>query len=219
MNRGEIRERILNALNESATSPVFWSTSEMDSIIDEAQEIICEELEAVKRTDFLPLGAGQLYYFTESIPNCMAPYRLYTTHNNQRIYATTVSELDKKNELWARVNGDPIRWAPVGWDMFVLYPHPAAGGGTLRVDYLGWPRALQDDSDEPEIPSPTHDGLVLYGVQDGLLKRWDAKRAAEIFQLFLQHFTKDKARNMGRMQSRTWQASAQGILSGDTWRQ
>lgn len=203
-----MRQRIFDALNESADNPVFWSTSEMDSLIEEAQEAICEELEAIKRTVFIPLRDGQLYFFLRGFASdVMSPYRLYTTHNARRLTATTVGQLDARNERWSRVTGDPQVWAPVGWDSFVVYPHIATGGGTLRMDYLAWPRPLMDDSDEPE--SDTDEGILLYAIHDGLLKQWDAQHAVEAYQLFLQRFTIDKGQNTRITQARTWQAAAQ----------
>lgn len=224
MNRSDLRTRILDGLNESATSPVFWSTTEIDGLINEAQEIICEELEAVKRTVVVPLRDGQLYFFTQAIaPDIMAPYRLYTTHNNRRLVATTVGELDRRHELWARVEGDPKAWASIGWDTFVTYPHVADGGGTLRVDYIAWPRTLLDDDDEPEIPEDHQEGLIIYGVYDGLMKQWDSQRGAQMFQLFMQKFTKVKADNLNRVMARTWQVAAQpgGRFrnAGNSWAQ
>ena len=221
MNRGEIRDRILGGLNDDADSPVFWSTSEINGVIDEAQEIICEEMEAVKRTHFLPMRDGHLYYFTQAIPNCMAPYRLYTTHNMRRLTATTVSQLDARNELWARVSGDPEVWAPIGWDCFCTYPHVATGGGSIRVDFLAWPRTLLDDDDAPEIPISSHDDLILYGVYDGLMKQWDSQKAAQMYQMFLQRVTKNRNLSMDRVGARTWQAAMAGNgnlrNSGNPW--
>ena len=196
----------------------------MNDVIDEAQEIVCEELEAIKRTAFVPLRPGPVYFFTQGIaPNVMAPYRLFTPHNNRRLTATMISELDRRNELWIRVTGAPEVWAPVGWDTFVLYPHPAEGGNVLEVNYLAWPDALLDDADEPEIPESTHNTLLLYGVYDGLMKQWDSQRGAQMFQLFLQQFGKDRGRNMGITQARTWQIAAEPgnnfRNSGNPWNQ
>lgn len=195
MNRSDIRARILNALNESTTSPVLFSTAQIDAVIDEAGEVLAEEAGAIKRTAFQGLKDGCTYYYTHGIAtDVMAPYRMWLTHLDRRLTAVSLAELDTQNEKWIDVTGDPEYWFPVSWDLFGIYPHPATGGGILRVDYLAWPRALQDDSDEPEFRLADQDGLVLYGVYDGLLKQWNFSRANEIFNLFIDRWMDARAR-------------------------
>lgn len=211
MTRAEIRQRILTGLNESATSPVFWSTGQMSQVIADASEVLAEEAQAVKRTAFTVLRPGTTYYATRGLaPDLMAPYRIWLPSLSRRLTAATVGQLDRQHEQWQTVTGDPEYWFPMGWDWFGVYPRPAAGGGTMRVDYLAWPRILLDDSDEPEFLHADHDALVLYGVYEGLLKRWNLEEALIVFSLFLERIGKAHARGGDRqMQARTWQAARQ----------
>lgn len=187
MTRGEIRNRILEGLNDSSTSPAFWSLSEIDGVIEEGKEILAEELAVIKRSALVPLREGTAYYYTQSIASdIMIPYRIYLTHLDRRLEPVTIDQLDRRHETWATVDGDPWHWFPVSWDIFGIWPVPASAGGVMRIDYLAWPDISLDDDDEIEFPESTQDALVIYGVYDGLLKQWDIQRALQMFGLFIQ---------------------------------
>lgn len=222
MNRSQIRDRILSGLNDSTSSPVFWSTAQINTVIDEASEVLSEEAAALKRTALTVLRPGTTYYATRGIaPDLMVPVRLWLPSENRRLIATTAGQLDAFHERWETVEGTPQNWFPMAWDWFGVFPHPAEGGGILRVDYLAWQRSLFDDSDSPEFPDADHDGLVLYGIYDGLLKRWDVAQATIIFNQFLEYFGLAQAKSGTRqMQARNWtreSAPAQGVRSGVGW--
>lgn len=210
MTRSELRTRILNALNDSATSPVFWSSAQINQLIDEGSEILAEELSGIKRTALTALRPGSTYYATRGIaPDLMVPYRVWVPSLNRRLTATTPGQLDAYHERWLTVTGDPEYWFPMGWDWFGIFPHASAGGGVLRVDYLAWPRTLLDDSDEPEFLGADHDALTIYGVYSGLLKRWDIQQAQYVFAMFLEKIGKGKGRAGEKtMQARAWQKTS-----------
>ena len=207
MTREQIRDRILNALNESTSAPVFWTTTQLDAVIDEASEVLAEEAKAIRRTAFTSRQAGATYYFTRGLASdVMAITRVWLPDESKRLTAVSIAELDRQNDTWPLATGDPEYWFPVSWDCFGIYPHPAQGGGLLRVDYLAWRRALLDDTDEPEFREADQDSLVMYGIYDGLMKRWDVARAVELFNRFIDQWQTGRARNGVReTQSRVFQ--------------
>lgn len=207
MNRAAIRDRILIALNESTSAPVFWSTAQVDASIVEALEVLSEEAQAVRRTAMVGLKPGSTYYPLRGVANdIMAPYRLWLPHLDRRLTAVTIGQLDRQNETWPTVTGDPEYWFPVSWDLFGVYPHPSAGGGMIRIDYLAWPQALAQDDDVPELRGADQDALVLYGVYDGLMKQWAAPQAIEMFARFMERWAVARDRHgMRENQARTYQ--------------
>lgn len=212
MTRAEIRARILTALNESPTDPVFWETTEIDAIIDEGAEVLCEDAGAVRRTHLLPMLPGRTYYSLQALgPRVMAPWRVWDHTRNHRLGAVSMADLDERLQVWSITTGEPRAWFPVSWDTFGLYPHPSAGGGILRIDTLEWPRALQDDDDEPELMAGDVDALVTYGLADGSVKRWDPQTLVMAWALFVQRITKAVDRTgAGTAQSRAWQVGQAG---------
>lgn len=208
MTRLELQTRILRQLNDSPTSPIFWSAAEVQDMIQEGQEIMAEEVRALRKTAYVPKRDGtQLYTMQTFAPDVMAPYRLWDMDLSRRLEVITMAELDADRERWLEVTGDqPFWWYPAGWTWFGVYPATATGGGWFRMDYLAWPTALLDDMSEPEWPEPDHDGLVLYGVYLGLLQQWDIVRATDLLTQVVARWTDSRARDgIRRLQASLWQ--------------
>lgn len=186
MRREEIRSRILEALNESAEDPTFWSTDEINRIIGEGMEVLAEEANSIKRTAYIPFREGHTYYYTQSIAkDMMVPYRVWHASLDRRLRPVTTQDLDRFTETWTTVTGDSWCWFIVAWNLFGVFPRAANAGGVMRVDYLAWPREIQDDDEEPEFPEADHEEILLYGIYDGLLKQWDLARAITVFGKFV----------------------------------
>lgn len=209
MTRGEVRARILHGLNESATAPVFFTAAEIDGVIDEALEVLAEEVSAAKRTVLLPLQDGCMFYSLRALaPDCLAVTRLWDEARQRRLEPTTMDELDAQHQTWLTVTGEPRQWFPVSWDLFGLYPGVATGGSLLRADYLAWPRALQHDDDRPELLDADHEALVRYGVYDGAMKRWDVVTGLTAWNLFLSSLPAARGRHgLGQLRAKLWQAA------------
>lgn len=216
MIRSEIRSRILDGLNDA--SGVFVTSAQANTSIDEALEVLAEESGAIIRTAFLAMLPGTMYYWLSAIASdVMAPIRVWDVERQWRLTAVSMRELDQRHETWPTVQRDPEVWFPVSWDLFGVWPAAAAGGGVLRVDYLAWPRALLDDSDEPEFQVGDHDALVDYGVYEGLMKRWDAKRALEAWGQFGARAGISKARTgAGRVHARAFRVGRADVDPGFT---
>ena len=210
MNRSEIRDRILAALNESTSSPVFFSTTQLDSVIQEASEVLAEEARCIRRNVYFARQPGTTYYSTRVIAtDVMAITRLWLSDLDRRLVAVSIAELDAHHETWQTVTGDPEYWFPVSWDTFGVYPHTATGSGLFKADYLAWPRELLDDEDESEFRLADQDSLVMYGVYDGLMKQWNHQRASQIFARFIEQWETGRARNgIREAQARTFQRPA-----------
>ena len=196
MNRQQIKTRILNAINDNATTPVFFSTAQLNNLVDEGMEVIAENSRAIHRTAMFALRPGTTFYSLASIASdIMLPVRLWDTTRETRLTALSMQELDKTRARWLQSSGTPEVWFPVSWDLFGLYPATSTSGGLVRMDYIAWPRELIDDNDEPELPLASHDALVLYGAYLGLLKKWDSDNAKIMLKALEAHVTFATARS------------------------
>ncbi len=212
MTREEIRDRILSALNESTTDPSFWTTGEIDNLISDGMEVLAEEANSIKRSALVPFREGTIYYYTQSIAqDMMVPYRVWNATLDRRLTPCVVQDLDQHHETWPTVQGDAWWWFAISWNLFGIWPAPAQAGGVLRVDYLGWPRALLDDGDEPEFPEADHSQLVLYGIYEGLLKQWDLDRAIKLFAQFAERLPSSRYRKAAELKSSDLQTSMVAI--------
>jgi hypothetical protein len=192
MNRGEIRNRILRALNDPLDGSGFQTLAETNAVIDEAQEILAEEVRDLHRTCYFPMRGGQSWFDIRACaPDICAPYRLWSQTDERRLEYTSIDSMDTNRVRWLETLSErPTRWYGVTHDVFGIYPSLAGDASdVMRLDYLAWPKELDDDSRSPEFDGSLHDTLVLYGVYDGLLRRWDILRATDIFTQFVGHFT------------------------------
>lgn len=207
MRLGEIKTRILQAINDDPDDPVFFTDDQMTTLANEAVEVLSEDSRAIHRSAILPLRPGMGFVYTPSIaPDIMTPTRIWDHTRKRRLTAVSMSQLDDHQERWQQTSGVPEVWCPIGWDVFAIYPAPAAPGGVLRVDYIAWPRALMDDDDEAELPNATQDALVLYGQYMGILKKWDGENAMIALKALQAHRGVADARSgISRMAVRSFQ--------------
>jgi hypothetical protein len=206
MTRSELTERILRALADSPTDPIFWSFEEIHDVLQDGQEMLAEEVQALRRTVFVPWRPGALLYSLGSLADeCMAIARVWRSDTHERLDATTLTALGYTP--WMSQPGPEARvWFPMSWHAFGVYPHAGQGVGSFEVDYLAWPGRLVDDGDEPECPEPDQDALVSYGVYYGLLKQWDWVRAQDLWQQFIARWSDAEGRTGSRqLQARPWQ--------------
>ena len=214
MNRGEIKQRISAAINDDRTSPVFVTDAQLNTLVDEAIQIIAEDSRAIKRSTTLPLRPGMQFIYLPSVaPDIMVPHRIWDHVNSRRLIATTMQELDGYQTRWLNTTGSaPEFWYPVSWDLVGVFPKPVSPGGTMRIDYIAWPRELLDDNDEPEFPQATHNALVLWGAYMSLLKKWDANTAQTVFQAFRGQEAMAKGRSgINKISSRIMQRPQQQV--------
>ena len=207
MTRSEIQARILESIGDDPDLLVFFSQVQLNELVDEAMEVLVEDVRAVRRSALIPLKQGVGFIYTPAIdPDFMAPLRIWNHANQQRLTCLSMTELDAINIRWQQTTATPELWFPVAWDLFGIYPRPASAEGVLRVDYLAWPRSLMDDADRPEIPEATQDALVLYGQYMGCLKKWDAQAAAVPLKALQLHKTVAAARSgISRISVRSFQ--------------
>jgi hypothetical protein len=196
MTRNDIRQRILRALNDDPTAPVYWTTAEIDTYIDEGLEVLVELAPALKRTFTVPRREGQLLYDLAGVgANIQTPYRIWLPDLHRRLHPWSLTDLDAHHEQWMTVHGSPWVWAPVDWSQFVIWPIPGTGGGWLEVSCYVWPDALEADGDIPEVLPADHESLVVYGEMLGQLKQYNVGRALELAQRFLSRWGRARDRS------------------------
>lgn len=197
MNRGELRDRIHFSLNEDLTDPIFFTVAQVNEVIQEAMEIITEEITDLRKEAFITMEPGRfLYTLGEVAPDVMTIFRVWSENDEDKLDVVTMRELDNSRERWMEVTSDrPDWWFPVSHDCFGIYPGPSAGGGILRVDYIAWPETLEDDFDSPILRETDQDLVIMYGQYDGLIRQWETDRGFDIFSTFSAAFRDQKFKN------------------------
>jgi len=200
VNRQELRERILYRLNEDITSPTFYTETIANNAIQEAMEIIAEEIATLRQQALIVAKPGRHWFTTYEVSDvCMTPIRVWSHGTGQRLLPITMLQLEQHYSHWITVTADrPQWWYPLSHDAFGIWPGTVEGGTVLRVDFLAWPETLAADSDEPIIDEVTQDLVILYGEYDGLIRQWEFERAMDLFTRFAQHYLDTKFRSETR---------------------
>ena len=184
MTRAEIKSRIRDAINDP--SSVIFTDAQLNDLIEEATQILVSETRSLRKSIVVPRRSGTLLYSTRTMgaDELLLPYRIFSNSNTTKLAVTSMEELDRFQSQWMDTTGEPEFWFPVSWDLIGVWPSSSSSGGTLKIDYFAWPGTLDDDASKPELPLASVPSLVLYGEYMGLLKQWDAVRAASVFQRF-----------------------------------
>lgn len=212
MTREELRTRALTALNDSTTAPVFWNLNEVNQLLNEAQEVLAEEVEALTRTVYIPERPGVMFYSLRGVGvGLMTPWRLWTRNRQHRLWPISMTEMDGHYERWLTVTGQPEWWGVLSWDTIFVWPAPTTGGGVFELDCFIWPEPLADDASEPETPDPDHDWLLDYVLMEGQVKQWDVALALGIGQPLFQRAKDSQARaGLRAVQERFFGREAEG---------
>jgi hypothetical protein len=206
MTRLELQTRTLRALNESPTAPTYWALTEIQAYLNEALEVMAEEVGFVKRTFTVPRRPGvQVYQLAGIGPNILAPYRVYLPDYKRRLDAKTLQALDGWYERWMEAVNIPECWVSLGWDAFLVGLHETTPTGMLEVNCYCWPDSLDADTDVPELQPTSHEALAIYAEGLGYLKQWQGQETVERWGAFFQRYGKAQAQaGINRVQSRFW---------------
>jgi hypothetical protein len=209
MNRGELRYRVLADLNEDPLHPVYFNLDEVNTYLQEAYEVLCEESTLIKRTFTIPRRAGTLVYQLPGVgSNIMAPYRIWLPDLKRRLESATLTDFEAKHEKWMTITNVPWYWAAVSWDQFIVWPAPTTGQGFMEVDCYCWPTPMVDDSDEPEFHASMHEALQDYAEGVGHLKQWNVAEIQRLWQTVLGEFRHARAQgSVNQSQGRFWNRS------------
>ena len=187
MRRPELRRRIYRMIDDDPDSPASITVADVNELIDEALEVVSEEVRYRSKTAYAPLFAGAQFYNLLAIdPLCYSPYRFWLMEREEPLRFTTIGALNREENNWLDFTADrPDYWFPVDHSTFGIYPRVTAGAGeVLRVDYYAWADAVLDDYMILPYDDPTLDAVIDYVVYSVHIRRWDMMQASQKFEQF-----------------------------------
>jgi hypothetical protein len=166
-----IRNDVLNRLDDPNNN--FWSTSELNTWINEGARDIARRAESlVSFSSTIAIVAGTQTYSAPT--NTVQIHRLeYIPTGSTQTYPIFPSTYEEMDQLWGIYqsiqSAYPSYFVTRGWAngigsdalTIVLYPVPSQAG-TLNVFYYRLPTAAVADGDTVEIPEGWQDLVALY---------------------------------------------------------
>ena len=168
MNLGELKTEVFRRLNESASSPVFWSVADVERAINDGQEELADATEFYERHTRIDLLSHRTYYDLRHIceDTFIAPRRVYNNEISKWLDPSHVRDFDAIRQRWETNTGQPMKWFMRGTWWLGLYPQPDADFGSIRFYYAAIPPELVEDEDAPQFPDEYHEALIEYAIYD-----------------------------------------------------
>lgn len=191
MTFATLRAEVFRRLQESATSPAFWTVADVDTVLNEGLAEMSDETEWYERSLEIDLLSKQRYYDLRTIlPEPLLTIGACQNMTTQRwLTPATTTDLDTQYRHWERTLGEPAYSLVRGLWWLGTYPRPSADLGTMTLQYTALPDELAEDDDEPGFPDALHYGLVEYALAE--LWAWDAEttKASQAWAAYLAYET------------------------------
>lgn len=185
-NLGQMRDQLAQMLDDPQM--VYYTPAEMAHALNLSQRLFAFLTLCVERTVSFALTNAQTWYqLSGQISDFIAPLRIL--HSGTRLTASTIHDLDARDDSWRSTAGNPTRYCQPGHDLFAITPQPASGVHTLSLTYAAWPAEMTNNGDTPEIPADQQPHLIDSAYYLLRLKEGGQEGAAAVryFQRFLQH--------------------------------
>lgn len=168
-----LKLEVTRRLDESSSSPVFWTQAQIGESINKGLREIADATEYYETSDTIALTAATYAYdLTDSTwsfsPTILSVRACHNDQTNRWMRPTTVKEMDRKYAKWETQVGEPDQYMLRGlwWLEFDLAVSSTAG--TVTVYYTALPTDLSSGSDTPGFPQEYHLALVDYALYDCL---------------------------------------------------
>jgi hypothetical protein len=186
----DLERMVLQSIGENDASPDVFTDDDIgmeqirDSINDAIEEIAMLS-GAVQRSYQMLLQAGATFYRMDFKKDRFAWITdAWLISPKRRLERTDLIALNSHNPRWLQNTGTPISYGVIGYDVFYVWPCPAA---ELIVDLscVVIPDRYLHDYDRVKIRHIFTDAAVNFAVGEYYASRGDAKQATERHQAYL----------------------------------
>ncbi len=161
---GALQNRVSQRLDEGLIGATYYTLAEITARINEGYRFFVLLTLGLETTAVVPLAAATTFYhMLSAYPDWILPLRVYSSAG-AKIRPATLAELDSLDSGWTNSPGAPLRYIARGFDLFGIYPQPAAPGTNVIVTYAQAPADLVNAGDVPLIPPEYQLSLVDYAI-------------------------------------------------------
>lgn len=138
---GSIIDTVLRELEESITTPVFWTRAELLQHLNDALlelNLLTGKFQSTTAA-FAPTTAT--YQTTPAGAICV----LHVSRSSRFLRKRTLEEMDKENKKWMTESPTSNlikQWGPVGLNLFFVYPKLFGAGNTITLVTLDIPATI-----------------------------------------------------------------------------
>jgi hypothetical protein len=186
MTKAELRAEIFRRLEESSTSPVYWTADDVDEAIDDAYAELSDASEWFEQYFEIELLNDRPYYDLRTVigDSFLAIRPGFNEQTNRWMKPTAPRLMDRRDRRWETVDGEPQAILMRGLWWLGYWPRVQADGGLVKQYYVALPAVLGDD-DEPGFPESFHYGIVEFALTDLFVQDAETARALKAWAAYL----------------------------------
>lgn len=179
MTKAQLISAVVARLEESATTPVFYTEEDIIASLHAGYMELSDAAEWDERYLTVDLLADRPWYDGRTVlgADLLTIGAAFSDSLNRWLVPTAGLELDRADSRWERVPGPPQRVLTNGLWWFSYWPRMGSDLGTVKQYYTALPAALSESVDEPGFPETFHQGLVEFAVYDLLAQEGETQRA------------------------------------------
>lgn len=187
MTKAELRAEVFRRLNESATSPIYWTSDDVDTAVAAGYAELSDASEWDERSVLIDLLQDRPLYDLRTVlgPAFLAIGPAYNTTTHRWLLPSTVRMMDAHDRRWEWTTGEPQRFFLRGLWWLGLWPRTLSEAGQIKQYYVALPDALDSETDEPAFPGNFHYGIVEFAVADLFAQDGEADLALQAWAEYL----------------------------------
>jgi len=169
MNFSDMQTEVFARLEESSSSPRFFSLAQVKEALNDGLEEISDATEWFERNRAVPHVADQLYYdLTTSLGSdqILTPKHAFNNQTNRWLEFKSARDLDNERLEWETVTGEEEKCLLRGLWWFGIFPHSSTATGSFTLYYTAIPPSMVEDADSPNFPEEYQYGLIEYAIGD-----------------------------------------------------
>jgi hypothetical protein len=181
MTFAALRTDVFRRLNESSTTPVFWTEDDVENALNEGYAELSDQTEWYERWLSIDLLNNRPYYDLRTVvPRTVLSIRAaFNEQTNRWLTPSRVADVETYDRRWEKKIG--------------------SDAGTVKQYYTALPDPMVLDDDEPGFPDAFHPGLVEYAVADLWAQDAETDLALQAWRAYLSYETALQAWVDGRV--------------------
>lgn len=189
MNFGEMKAEVYRRLRDPSTSTIFWTDADVAAALNDGYQEISDATEWYETYSIINLLSNQTYYDLRYVlsDTILAPKVAYNNTTSRWLDPCNIRDLDHSYRQWETVTSEPERMFLRGLWWLGFWPKAADDDilGSIKFHFSALPPALDDDTDEPEIPNEFQIALIEYALFDLLAQDRETNEALRHWSLYI----------------------------------
>lgn len=166
-----LKQRVLKRLNESVSSPQFWSVDAIGSFLNEGYEDLILVTKILESSATLSTVADTFVYTLAD--NCLEIIRMYYETTDKIIRPMSWEQLQAKDRWWIDTANDyPRYYIPLSTQNIFFYPNVSTSEAScITYWFKSIAQEMSAEGDLPDTRDTFHDALVDFATFMALLRK------------------------------------------------